>query len=100
MADVWLRGCFDWESKRLLEHYKQRTLTNLYNAHPAWLAHTHQALDAAVAATYGWADQGPEMAEEEILRRLLALNLERSEEKKVPCGFVLHTTVNFPYPIR
>ena len=57
---------------------KKRTLTNLYNARPAWLDHAHQALDAAVAAAYGWADYGPEMAEEEILRRLLAMNLARA----------------------
>jgi hypothetical protein len=57
---------------------KKRTLTNLYNARPAWLANAHQALDAAVAAAYGWLDYRPDMPEEEILRRLLALNLERS----------------------
>ncbi len=34
---------------------KKRTLTNLYNARPAWLDHAHQALDVAVAAAYGWA---------------------------------------------
>ena len=37
----------------------------------------HKALDAVVAAAYGWADYTPEMADEEILARLLALNLER-----------------------
>lgn len=57
---------------------KKRTLTNLYNARPAWLDNAHKALDAAVAAAYGWADYTPEMPDEEILRRLLALNLERS----------------------
>ncbi len=56
---------------------KKRTLTNLYNARPAWLDNAHKALDAAVAAAYGWADYTPEMPDEEILRRLLALNLER-----------------------
>ncbi len=56
---------------------KKRTLTNLYNARPAWLANAHQALDAAVAAAYGWADYTPAMPDEEILRRLLTLNLER-----------------------
>ena len=35
----------------------------------------HEALDAAVANAYGW--QWP-MADEEILSRLLELNLERS----------------------
>ncbi|MBK5963667.1 SAM-dependent methyltransferase, partial [Thiocystis minor] len=29
---------------------KKRTLTNLYNARPAWLEHAHQALDATVAS--------------------------------------------------
>jgi type II restriction/modification system DNA methylase subunit YeeA len=57
---------------------KKRTLTNLYNARPAWLDLAHRELDAAVAAAYGWTDYTPEMAEEEILRRLLALNLERA----------------------
>jgi type II restriction/modification system DNA methylase subunit YeeA len=57
---------------------KQRTLTNLYNARPAWLDLAHQALDAAVAEAYGWHDYTPAMADEEILRRLLALNLERA----------------------
>jgi type II restriction/modification system DNA methylase subunit YeeA len=57
---------------------KKRTLTNLYNARPAWLDNAHKQLDAAVAAAYGWADYTPEMPDEEILRRLLKLNLERS----------------------
>ena len=57
---------------------KKRTLTNIYNARPAWLDNAHQTLDAAVAAAYGWTDYTPEMPDEEILRRLLALNLERS----------------------
>jgi hypothetical protein len=57
---------------------KKRTLTNLYNARPAWLAMAHEELDQAVAAAYGWSDYSPEMPDEEILRRLLALNLERS----------------------
>jgi hypothetical protein len=56
----------------------KRTLTNLYNARPAWLAGAHAALDAAVAAAYGWADDTPAMPDDEILRRLLALNLQRA----------------------
>ena len=58
---------------------KKRTLTNLYNARPTWLAHAHRELDVAVAAAYGWTDYTPEMPDEEILRRLLALNLARGE---------------------
>lgn len=57
---------------------KKRTLTNLYNARPAWLDNAHKALDAAVAVAYGWDDYSPAMPDEEILRRLLALNLERA----------------------
>ncbi len=57
---------------------RKRTLTNLYNARPAWLALAHKALDQAVATAYGWTDYSAEMPDEEILRRLLALNLERA----------------------
>ncbi len=62
---------------------KKRTLTNLYNTRPAWLDLAHKALDQAVAAAYGWTDYTPDMPDEEILRRLLALNLERSKPDHV-----------------
>ena len=58
---------------------KSQTLTNLYNQRPKWLDNAHKALDAAVAAAYGWDDYSPEMPDEEILGRVLALNLERSQ---------------------
>ena len=61
--------------KELAEH----TLTRLYNQRPAWLDAAHQALDAAVAAAYGWADYRAAMPDEEILKRLLALNLQRAK---------------------
>ncbi|MDE0199663.1 MAG: class I SAM-dependent DNA methyltransferase [Caldilineaceae bacterium] len=51
---------------------KKRTLTNLYNARPQWLADAHASLDAAVAAAYGW---DPDISEEDALTALLALNL-------------------------
>jgi hypothetical protein len=54
------------------------TLTNLYNQRRAWLAQAHESLDAAVAVANGWADYTPAMPDEEILRRLLALNRERA----------------------
>ena len=57
---------------------QKRTLTNLYNQRPAWLAQAHDALDAAVAAAYGWADYSAAMTDDEILRRLLALNRARA----------------------
>jgi len=55
---------------------KKRTLTNLYNARPMWLENAHKRLDEAVFAAYGWPE---DISDEEILRNLLALNLERSE---------------------
>lgn len=63
---------------------KKRTLTNLYNAHSAWLDNAHKTLDAAVAKAYGWNDYTPEMADEEILRRLLALNQVRHSHESLP----------------
>jgi hypothetical protein len=54
---------------------KQRTLTNLYNQRPTWLALAHKQLDRAVFDAYGWPH---DLADEEILARLLALNLERT----------------------
>ena len=81
---------------------KPRTLTNLYNALNVWrgvdsmktvpaaadfaprLDALHRALDAAACAAYGWDDlmAGDLLylpaGEEEVLRRLLALNLARA----------------------
>ena len=58
---------------------RRRTLTNLYNARPAWLSHLHSALDSAVFAAYGWPESvaPSELGEEELLGRLLAVNLGR-----------------------
>jgi type II restriction/modification system DNA methylase subunit YeeA len=58
---------------------KQRTLTNLYNERPAWLDKAHRELDAAVANAYGWKS---DMSDDEILTKLLALNIARA--KKAP----------------
>jgi hypothetical protein len=57
---------------------KERTLTNLYNARPSWLIMANEKLDKAVAAAYGWTDYTAEWRNEDVLRRLLALNKERS----------------------
>ena len=56
---------------------KRRTLTNLYNQRPTWLDNVHARLDAAVADAYGWP---ADLADGDILERLLALNLERAGE--------------------
>ena len=60
---------------RAAAELKKRTLTHLYNQRPTWLANAHRALDEAVAAAYSWP---ADLSDEEILRRLLALNRERA----------------------
>ena len=55
---------------------KKRTLTNLYNARPTWLALAHEKLDRAVLDAYGWPH---DLGEEEILGRLLDENLRRAK---------------------
>ena len=57
------------------DQLRRRTLTNLYNDYPTWLANAHERLDAAVADAYGWP---ADLADGEVLERLLALNLERA----------------------
>jgi type II restriction/modification system DNA methylase subunit YeeA len=57
------------------DELKKRTLTNLYNARPAWLEEAHRKLDEAVFAAYGWPAT---LADAEILERLLKLNHERA----------------------
>ena len=56
---------------------KKRTLTNLYNARPQWLADAHEALDAAVAAAYGWP---ADISEDDVLHDLLARNSNASRK--------------------
>jgi hypothetical protein len=56
---------------------KKRSLTNLCNQRPTWLANAHARLDAAVFTAHGWPQ---DIADEKILKNLLALNLERSGE--------------------
>ena len=57
---------------------RARTLTGLYNERPPWLDAAHFDLDSTVAKAYGWSDYTSTMPDDEILRRLLALNLARN----------------------
>lgn len=57
-----------------LKARENRTLTRLYNEAPTWLRHLEDKLDAAVALAYGW-NEVP--SEEDLLGRLLRLNLDR-----------------------
>ena len=50
---------------------KKRTLTNLYNDRPQWLADAHTALDTAVAEAYRWP---ADISDDDALGELLALN--------------------------
>jgi hypothetical protein len=61
----------------------KRTLTNLYNARPAWLDHAHRALDEAVAEAYGWGDdwRAGKLTDDEILARLFRLNQQRATKR-------------------
>jgi hypothetical protein len=56
---------------------KKRTLTNLTNERPTWLVNVHRKLDEAVFAAYGWS---PGMTDDELLAKLLELNLSRAGE--------------------
>ncbi len=70
LRDAWLNppGASDADLKKC-------TLTNLYNQRPTWLENAHRRLDEAVFAAYDWP---ADLSEDEILARLLALNLERA----------------------
>jgi hypothetical protein len=57
------------------------TLTNFYNQRPTWLDNAHRRLDEAVFAAYGWP---PDLSDDKILARLLALNLERATATRQP----------------
>jgi hypothetical protein len=70
LRDAWLNPPGAAEAE-----LKTRTLTNLYNQRPEWLANAHRTLDEAVFAAYHW---GAELTRQEILARLLVLNHERA----------------------
>jgi type II restriction/modification system DNA methylase subunit YeeA len=68
--DAWLKP-----SDATADELKKRTLTNLYNARPAWLAEAHRRVDEAVFAAYGWPST---LTDAELLERLIELNHERA----------------------
>jgi type II restriction/modification system DNA methylase subunit YeeA len=72
--DAWLNPSDITEAE-----LNKRTLTNLYNQRPTWLDLAHRKLDEAVFAAYGWQH---DLADEQILEHLLALNLERAAQQK------------------
>jgi len=100
LRENWLNPTFAGGGPMLTEtQLKKRTLTNLYNERPTWLELAHLELDRAVLAGYGWPEEWAEGlqpkrdakgkvnpilgvvdpgAEQEVLARLLALNLRES----------------------
>jgi len=78
LRDAWLNPGQTFEVSETSKVSSSRTLTNLYNARPTWLDNAHKKLDAAVLAAYGWPAN---LTDEEILARLLALNLARAGGK-------------------
>ena len=62
------------------ELVQEQTMTDLYNdtednPRPDWLINRHREIDEAVFAAYGWS---VDLSDDEVLGRLLALNLERA----------------------
>ena len=60
---------------------KERTLTNLYNRRPEWLKIAHHQVDDAVLDAYRWPH---DLSDEELLLRLLSLNLQRAAGQRCP----------------
>ena len=60
---------------RLDATLKKCKLTNLYNENPTWLQNAHRKLDEAAPAAYGWP---ADLSDDDILTRLLELNLKRA----------------------
>jgi hypothetical protein len=57
----------------------KRTLTELYNQRPTWLDLAHKKLDQAVLDAYAWPH---DLTDDQILERLLILNLERAARSR------------------
>jgi hypothetical protein len=57
---------------------ENRKLTSLYNERPTWLDLAHRKLDEAVSAAFGWP---ADLIDEQILAKLLDLNLARAAAK-------------------
>ena len=74
LRDNWLNPYKD-QPAALDVAAKKRTLTNLYNENPTWLQLAHRKLDDAVLDAYGWP---PDLSDDDLLARLLALNLARA----------------------
>lgn len=75
LRDNWLDPR-DGRGEALTDAPANREAAVNVNASPL-LQNAHRKLDAAVFAAYGWSN---EMSDDEILAKLLALNLERAHK--------------------
>lgn len=66
-------------SEAAAKQLAKRTITQLYNQRPEWLKNLHADLDRAVLAAYDWP---ADIAESDLLSRLLALNHERAAARE------------------
>ncbi len=58
---------------------KKTTFTNLFNTRPAWLGHTHYAVNEVVVDAFGLGDDFRYiLTNDEILARLFRLNQKRA----------------------
>ena len=74
MRDRWLSAVQTSEVSETSEvSGPRRTLTNIYNARPTWLDLAHKKSDSAFCDAYSWPH---DLTDEEILQKLLALNLQ------------------------
>ena len=67
------------DKNRRARRQRKRILTNFYNKRPVWFENAHRNLDETVADAYGWKSN---MFDEQMLTKLLALNVARAEEGK------------------
>ena len=72
----------DWRSHWLRRDQK-RTITELYNEMPRAFRNRQRALNLQVLIAYGWPPnvRDDDVSDDEILERLLALNLDRASER-------------------
>ena len=77
LREGWLKPSEADQEMMKQQEIRERTLTNLYNQRPTWLANCHAALDAAVFAAYTWPESPGKLSDQDILARLLELNLQR-----------------------
>jgi hypothetical protein len=90
LGNIILEGkIFDNEDAAVV--LRRRTLTNLYNERPTWLANAQADLDAAVAHAYGWP---ADISEDNALAKLFQLNQARAASQIAQRELVANANAN------